>query len=93
MLIAMIIGAVIGGAIMGLPGVLLGGVLGFAGAQMLAMTLLKGALGTIRAQFLDSTFAVMGALCKADGQVTRDEIRVARDRTLQQQRCCRKRQR
>ncbi|MES1931042.1 DnaJ-like membrane chaperone protein [Salinisphaera shabanensis T35B1] len=79
MLIAMIIGAVIGGAIMGLPGVLLGGVLGFVGAQMLAMTLLKGALGTIRAQFLDSTFAVMGALCKADGQVTRDEIRVAED--------------
>ena len=77
MLIAIIIGALAGGAVFGLPGALLGGVLGFWAAQLIAMTLMKGALGTIRAQFLDSTFAVMGALCKADGQVTRDEIRVA----------------
>ncbi len=28
-------------------------------------------------QFLDTTFAVMGALCKADGRVSREEIRVA----------------
>jgi DnaJ like chaperone protein len=28
-------------------------------------------------QFLESTFAVMGALCKADGVVTRDEIATA----------------
>jgi len=77
MLIAIIIGALVGGAIFGLPGALLGGVLGFWGAQLLAMALLKGALGTIRAQFLNSTFAVMGALCKADGQVTEDEIQVA----------------
>lgn len=79
MLIAIIIGALAGGAVFGLPGALLGGVLGFWAAQLIAMTLMKGALGTIRAQFLDSTFAVMGALCKADGQVTRDEIRVAED--------------
>src|SRR3546814_14399238 len=31
----------------------------------------------IQSQFLDSTFAVMGAVCKADGQVTHDEIRIA----------------
>jgi DnaJ like chaperone protein len=30
----------------------------------------------VQSQFLDTTFAVMGALCKADGVVTRDEIRV-----------------
>lgn len=77
MLIAIIVGALAGGAMFGLPGALLGGVLGFWGAQLLAMALLKGALGTIRSQFLDSTFAVMGALCKADGQVTQDEIQVA----------------
>jgi DnaJ like chaperone protein len=29
----------------------------------------------VQSQFLESTFAVMGALCKADGVVTRDEIR------------------
>lgn len=31
----------------------------------------------IQSQFLDSTFAVMGALCKADGRVTEAEIRTA----------------
>jgi len=32
-------------------------------------------LRQVQAEFLDATFAVMGALCKADGVVTRDEIR------------------
>ncbi|GAB3671809.1 co-chaperone DjlA [Salinisphaera aquimarina] len=79
MLIAIIIGAIAGASFFGLPGAILGGVLGFWGAQLIAMTLLKGALGGIRAQFLNSTFAVMGAICKADGQVTEDEIRVAEE--------------
>ncbi|MES1923864.1 co-chaperone DjlA [Salinisphaera sp. T31B1] len=79
MLIAIILGAIAGASFFGLPGAILGGVLGFWGAQLLAMTLMKGALGTIRTQFLNSTFAVMGALCKADGQVTRDEIKVAEE--------------
>jgi DnaJ like chaperone protein len=30
----------------------------------------------VQVQFLDATFAVMGALCKADGVVTRNEIQV-----------------
>jgi len=30
----------------------------------------------VQAQFLETSFAVMGAMCKADGVVTRDEIRV-----------------
>jgi DnaJ like chaperone protein len=77
MLIAIIIGVIVGAFFFGFPGALLGGVLGFWIAQLLRMVLLKGALGTIRTQFLDSTFAVMGALCKADGRVTRSEIRVA----------------
>jgi len=34
-------------------------------------------VGQIRRRFLEATFAVMGALCKADGQVTEDEIRMA----------------
>ncbi|MCC5886252.1 MAG: co-chaperone DjlA [Gammaproteobacteria bacterium] len=34
-------------------------------------------LKAIQSQFLDSTFAVMGALCKADGRVTEAEIRTA----------------
>lgn len=79
MWIVVIIGAVIGGIIGRWPGALVGGVLGFVVAQLARMLLFKGALGTIRAQFLDSTFAVMGAICKADGRVTQDEIQVAEE--------------
>lgn len=79
MLIAIIIGALIGASFMGFSGALLGGVVGYWLAQLLVMALRRGNLGRIQGQFLESTFAVMGALCKADGQVTRDEIRVAEE--------------
>ncbi len=32
---------------------------------------------TLQSRFLDSTFAVMGAVCKADGRISQNEIRVA----------------
>ena len=64
---------------MGFAGGLLGAVAGFWLFQMVAMGTRRGKLGAIQNQFLNSTFAVMGALCKADGQVTRDEIRVAEE--------------
>lgn len=38
---------------------------------------LRRGLVNIQSGFVESVFAVMGALCKADGQVTRDEIQVA----------------
>lgn len=79
MFIAIIIGAVIGFMYGRLPGALLGGVIGYWVAQLFVMGRRKGNLGRIREQFLESTFAVMGALCKADGVITRDEIRVAED--------------
>ena len=79
MLIAIIVGALIGASFMGFSGGLLGAVAGFWVFQMVAMGTRRGKLGAIQNQFLSSTFAVMGALCKADGQVTRDEIRVAED--------------
>ncbi|HSH56718.1 MAG TPA: co-chaperone DjlA, partial [Halomonas sp.] len=37
-----------------------------------------GKLAASQAQFLSSTFAVMGCLCKADGQVTEDELDASR---------------
>lgn len=43
----------------------------------LAVNFAVGKLGEIQNQFLDSTFAVMGAVCKADGIVSADEIAVA----------------
>lgn len=70
--------------IFGLMGLALGGAtgmivalgLGYAATRLLPRLLRRG-LGLVQAQLLESTFAAMGALCKADGQVTRDEIRMA----------------
>ena len=36
-------------------------------------------LQVVHSQFLEASFSVMGALCKADGVVTRDEIRVTQE--------------
>lgn len=70
--------------LLGLIGLLIGGVRGLiVGAALgyavgLGMrSVVGGKLVQVQAQFLDSTFAVMGALCKADGVVTRDEIAIA----------------
>lgn len=57
------------------PGFVLGAVIGYVlGRVMQARA--YGELRVVQSQFIESTFAVMGALCKADGVVTRDEIRV-----------------
>lgn len=73
-------------ALFALIGLLVGGVRGFLigasigyGASWVLQNVLGKRLALVQAQFLDSTFAVMGALCKADGAVSRDEIRVAED--------------
>lgn len=77
MLMGILLGAVIGYLWLGWAGLLLGGVVGFWLVQMVAMLLLKGRLGKIQAQFLNSTFAVMGAVAKADGRVSDNEIAAA----------------
>lgn len=70
------IAAAVGYAIGGFRGLILGVLLAWGISWLLGHTV-RGGLGRIQAQFLDSTFAAMGALCKADGAVTRDEIKVA----------------
>lgn len=72
-----LIGGMIGLFAGGFGGLLLGAAMGYGVGYLMSRVLLPRGLGAIQRQFLDSTFAVMGALCKADGQVTRDEIRVA----------------
>ena len=67
------IGLMFGGA----GGLFLGLMLGYGIGYIMSKVLLPRSLGRVQAQFLESTFAVMGALCKADGRVSRDEIRVA----------------
>lgn len=70
--ILLIIGFLVGGV----RGLLFGLVLGYLASWMLRSFVGQKVAG-IQAQFLESSFAVMGALCKADGVVTRDEIAAA----------------
>jgi DnaJ like chaperone protein len=67
--------AIVGFWLGGTSGLLLGAAIGFALSRIAPAVLRRGLL-MVQSQFLESTFAVMGALCKADGVVTRDEIRV-----------------
>jgi DnaJ like chaperone protein len=67
-----LIGLFVGGA----RGVLIGAVIGVVLSYVQRNVLMKR-LASVQVQFLESTFAVMGALCKADGVVTRDEIATA----------------
>jgi DnaJ like chaperone protein len=67
-----LLGLFVGGA----RGLLIGAAIGY-GASWVLQNVLRKRLALVQAQFLDSTFAVMGALCKADGAVSRDEIQVA----------------
>ncbi|HKJ19649.1 MAG TPA: co-chaperone DjlA [Woeseiaceae bacterium] len=68
-----VFGAIIGAIAGGLPGFIIGGLIGY-GAGFLLRQSLVGGLRVVQSQLLDSVFAVMGALCKADNVVTRDEI-------------------
>ena len=68
-----IIGAMLGALFGGFAGLLIGGLLGYA-ANFALRQFIFGSLQVAQSQLLDSTFSVMGALCKADNVVTRDEI-------------------
>jgi DnaJ like chaperone protein len=68
-----VIGAIIGVLVGGVPGLLIGGLIGY-GAGVVFRRSIVGGLRVVQSQLIDSVFAVMGALCKADKVVTRDEI-------------------
>lgn len=67
--IAAFIGLLVGGPL----GFLVGGLVGYAAHVVLRQTILGG-LRVVQSELIDSTFAIMGALCKADKVVTPDEI-------------------
>jgi DnaJ like chaperone protein len=67
-----LVGLIVGGA----RGLLIGAAIGYA-AGWLLRKVVRDRLAAVQAQFLESSFAVMGAVCKADGVVTRDEIAAA----------------
>ncbi|WP_416138732.1 co-chaperone DjlA [Halomonas sp. HK25] len=77
MLFLILIGALLGVAIAGPIGLLVGGALGYWLGRRLRHRLLNKLVG-VQSQFLESTFAVMGCLCKADGRVTEDELEASR---------------
>ena len=68
-----VIGAIIGVLAGGVPGLLVGGLIGYGAGVVLRQSVVGG-LRVVQSQLIDSVFAVMGALCKADKVVTRDEI-------------------
>src|SRR5262245_52216453 len=67
--------ALVGAWFAGFPGLVVGAAIGYVLGRI-AQARAYGLLQGVQTQFVESTFAVMGALCKADGVVTRDEIRV-----------------
>ena len=68
-----VIGALLGALFGGFAGLLIGAALGYAAGAVLRQSVVGG-LQVVQSQLIDSTFSVMGALCKADSVVTRDEI-------------------
>jgi DnaJ like chaperone protein len=70
-----LIGAVLGLLFGGSSGLLLGAFIGYVIGWILRAKL-GSRVRLMQAQFFQSTFAIMGAICKADGVVTRDEIGV-----------------
>ena len=71
-----IIGAMIGAIFGALPGAIIGGLIGYGASVALRRSVIGG-LRIVQSKLIDSTFSVMGALCKADNVVTRDEIQAA----------------
>ncbi|MEQ6886726.1 co-chaperone DjlA [Salicola sp. Rm-C-2C1-2] len=75
MFLAILIGGLIGSAF-GLGGAIIGALMG-AGLVYWGRLKLYKRIRAVQSRFMESVFAVMGALCKADGVVTEDEIQVA----------------
>lgn len=65
-----------------LSGALVGGLIGFLLSRLARMMVRRG-LQSLRERFVDTTFSVMGAICKADGVVTPNEIRAAQELFVQ----------
>jgi len=68
-----VIGAIIGLLAGGISGLFIGGLIGY-GTGVALQRFAVGGLRVVQSRLIDSVFAVMGALCKADKVVTRDEI-------------------
>lgn len=72
-MILVVIGALLGALFGGFPGLIIGAALGYGTGAVLRRSVVGG-LQIVQSQMIESTFAIMGALCKVDSVVTRDEI-------------------
>jgi DnaJ like chaperone protein len=70
------IGAMIGLATGGPIGLVAGGLIGYS-LSWAFQSVVIGSLRIAQTELMETTFSVMGALCKADNVVTRDEIQMA----------------
>lgn len=70
-----LIGGVIGAIFGGFGGFLIGAALGYLATRAIQQSILGG-LSVAQSHLIDSTFSIMGAVCKADNVVTRNEIDV-----------------
>ena len=68
-----VVGAIIGAISNGFSGMLLGALIAYGISSVLRKSI-SGGLRVAQSHLIDSTFAVMGAICKADNVVTREEI-------------------
>lgn len=75
-MILVVIGAFTGFLVARFTGLVVGAAIGYVASQLLRHSLV-GQLRVAQSRLLETTFSVMGALCKADNVVTRDEIRAA----------------
>ena len=71
-LIIIVVCALLGLSLRGFAGLVFGGLVG----SVFGYFALRRWLRRVSEQFIETTFSVMGALCKADGVVTREEIHV-----------------
>ena len=69
-----VIGAILGLLFGGPVGLFVGAFIGWVATQALKRSILGG-LQVMQSDLVETTFSVMGAVCKADSVVTRDEIR------------------
>jgi len=70
-----LIGAVLGAIFGGFGGLLIGAALGYVVTRAIQQSILGG-LSVAQSHLIESLFSIMGAVCKADRVVTRDEIKV-----------------
>ena len=75
----MVIGALVGVASGGFVGLLFGAIIGYQADKLIRRFsgVEQWTQATVQAAFFDASFAVMGKVAKADGQVTRVEIQYA----------------